>query len=61
MLNSVWRRRQFIVLAILLLVVVASPMVLAEEKIQWSESIGRGLAEAKETGKPIMIDFYTEW
>ena len=60
MLNSVWRQRQLIVLATLLLVVV-SPMVLAEEKIQWAESMEKGLAEAKKTDKPIMMDFYTEW
>lgn len=60
MLNFVWRRRQFIVLATLLLV-VASPVVLATEKIQWAESIETGFAEAKKTGKPIMMDFYTEW
>ena len=60
MLNFAWRRRWFIVLATLL-VVVASPIVLAEEKIQWAESIGKGLAEAKKTGKPVMMDFYTEW
>ena len=60
MLHFVWRQRQLIVLAILLLV-VASPMVLATEKIQWAESIEKGFAEAKKTGKPIMMDFYTEW
>ena len=60
MLNSVWKQKQYIALATLLLV-VASPMVLAEEKIQWAESIETGLAEAKETGKPVMMDFYTEW
>ena len=60
MLNFVWRQRQFLVLATLLLV-VASPMVLAEEKIQWAESIEIGLAEAQKTGKPVMMDFYTEW
>ena len=60
MLNFVWRRRQLIVLATLLLV-VASPVVLATEKIQWVESIEKGFAEAKKTGKPIMMDFYTEW
>lgn len=61
MLNSVWRQRQYIALATLLLVVVASPIVLAEEKIEWEESIEKGLAEAKKTGKPVMMDFYTEW
>ena len=36
-------------------------MVLAEEKIEWAESIEKGFAEAKKTSKPIMMDFYTEW
>ena len=61
MLHSVWGQRQLMVLVGLLLVVVASPMVLAEEKIQWAESVEKGFAEAKKTGKPIMMDFYTEW
>ena len=61
MLNSVWRQRQYIALATLLLAFIVSPAALATEKIQWLESIDRGLAEAKKTGKPIMMDFYTEW
>ena len=61
MLHSVWRQRQYIALATLLSVVFASPMVLAEEKIEWAASIEKGLAEAKKTGKPVMMDFYTEW
>lgn len=61
MLHSIWKQRQHIVLATLFLVVIASPMVLAEEQIEWGESIEKGLAAAKETGKPIMMDFYTEW
>ena len=61
MLNSVWRQRQAIVLVTLLLVVFASPMVMAEEKIQWAGTIEEGFAEAKKTNKPIMMDFYTEW
>ena len=60
MLHSMWRQRQLIVLASLLMV-VASPVVLAEEKIQWAGSIPEGLAEAKKTDKPIMMDFYTDW
>ena len=61
MLNSVWRRKHLIVLATLLLVVFASPITLAKEKIQWAESVEKGFAEAKKTGKPVMMDFYTEW
>lgn len=29
--------------------------------IKWYEDFDEGLAEAKRTGKPMMIDFYTEW
>ncbi|MCE2393083.1 hypothetical protein J4G02_00540 [Candidatus Poribacteria bacterium] len=61
MLSFVWKHRQSIVLVTLLLVVCASPMALAKEKIQWVESVEKGFAEAKKTGKPIMMDFYTEW
>ena len=61
MLNFVWRQRQGIALAALLLIVGAGPVVLATEKIQWAESVEKGLAEAKKTGKPVMMDFYTEW
>jgi thiol:disulfide interchange protein len=61
MLNFVWSQGQRIALAILLLVIVASPVVLAKETIQWEESIEKGLADAQKTGKPIMMDFYTEW
>ena len=61
MLNFVWSQGQRIALAILLLVIVASPVVLAKETIQWEKSIEKGLADAQKTGKPIMMDFYTEW
>lgn len=61
MLRSVWKQNQLIVLAALLLVVATSPTVLAEEQIQWAGTIEEGFAEAKKTGKPIMMDFYTEW
>ncbi len=29
--------------------------------IKWYEDFDEGLAEAKRTGKPMMIDFYTDW
>ena len=48
MLNFVWRRQTgSSYLLRLLLVVFASPMVLAKEKIQWAESIEKGFAEAE--------------
>ena len=61
MLNRVWKQRQSSVLAILLLTVIASPFALAAKEIQWEKSIEKGMAAAKATGKPIMMEFYTDW
>ncbi|MCZ6678691.1 MAG: hypothetical protein O7E52_15770 [Candidatus Poribacteria bacterium] len=61
MLSRMWKQRQFVVVASLLLAVVASPVALASKGIEWEKSIEKGLAEAQKTGKPIMMDFYTEW
>ena len=30
-------------------------------KVKWHMSMASGLAEAKKTGKPIFVDFYTTW
>ena len=29
--------------------------------LDWANSVGEGIQEAKRTNKPIMIDFYTDW
>lgn len=31
------------------------------QEIRWYEDFDEGLAEARRTGKPMMIDFYTDW
>lgn len=61
MSNKVRKQRQYVVLVTLLMVVVASPAVLASKGIQWEKSIEKGLAKAQKTGKPIMMSFYTDW
>ncbi|MEE8359851.1 MAG: thioredoxin family protein [Candidatus Omnitrophota bacterium] len=33
----------------------------APSKINWIDDYGRGIARAKSAGKPVMIDFYTDW
>ena len=30
-------------------------------EIRWSKSLTPALAEAKKSGKLVMVDFYTEW
>ena len=61
MLHHVWKQRQRTLLVILLLTVIASPLAFAGKEIQWGQLIEKGLAEAKKTSKPIMMDFYTDW
>lgn len=58
MFNSVVRR---ISLGVLLLMVGTVPALLASEEIKWEETLEESMSKAKETGKPIMMDFYTDW
>jgi thiol:disulfide interchange protein len=37
------------------------PALIASEEVQWSKSIQESMSEAKTTGKPMMMDFYTDW
>lgn len=48
-------------LIVLLLMVGIIPALVASEEIQWRETLEDTMMEAKETGKPIMMDFYTDW
>lgn len=48
-------------LIVLLLIIGTGPVLVASEEIQWRESVEATLKEAEETGKPIMMDFYTDW
>ena len=58
MFNTVFRR---ISLGVLLLMVGTIPALIASEEVQWSQSIEESMSEAKTTGKPMMMDFYTDW
>ena len=58
MFNSVFRRLS---LGVLLLMVGAVPALIAGDEVQWEKTLEESLAKAAETGKPIMMDFYTDW
>ena len=58
MFNSVFRR---ISLGALLLMVSTVFVTAVRAEIQWSESVEESLSKSAETGKPIMMDFYTDW
>ena len=46
---------------VLLLMVGAIPALVANEEIQWRETVEDTMVEAAQTGKPVMMDFYTDW
>ena len=48
-------------LLVLLLMVGTIPARVASEEIQWRETVEDTMSEAAKTGKPIMMDFYTDW
>lgn len=58
MFNSVFRR---ISLGVLLLMVGTVPTLIAGEGVKWEKSLEDGMKEAAKTGKPVMLDFYTDW
>ncbi len=62
MYNSVFHRYSPYVagLFVLLLVTVSIPVLAESEKVQWGKSIEDATKQAAETGKPIMMDFYTD-
>ena len=58
MFNSVFRRMSF---GVLLLMVVTVPTLIAGEEIKWEKTLEDTMTKAAETGKPMMMDFYTDW
>jgi thioredoxin-related protein len=59
--NIMFRKSTLIFVALVLL--LGAPVVAAENsdaKIQWY-SYADGIAKAKETGRPIVIDFHADW
>lgn len=46
---------------VLLLITISMPVFAEGEEIEWATSIEDATSQAAETGKPIMMDFYTDW
>ncbi len=46
---------------IVLLMIGTIPVLGARDEIQWKETVEDTMKEAEKTGKPIMMDFYTDW
>ena len=63
MFNSVFHRYSPYLagLTVFLLIAVSVPVLAEGEKVEWGTSIEEATKQATETGKPIMMDFYTDW
>lgn len=63
MINSVLHNKFTLLPAFgLILLMVASMQVYAEgDKVEWGTSIEDAQSQAAESGKSIMMDFYTDW
>lgn len=63
MFNSVFHRYSPYLagLTVLLLMAVSIPVQAEGEKVEWGTSIEKAMSQAAETGKPVMMDFYTDW
>lgn len=63
MFNPVFHRTSAYLtgLVVLLLLVGTVPVLVASKEVQWSKSIEDTMKEAAKTGKPVMMDFYTDW
>ena len=63
MINSVFHRCSpyLVGLSVLLLLTVSIPVFAEGEEVEWSTSIAEATTQSVETGKPIMMDFFTEW
>ena len=73
MFNSVVPKHlsYFAALSVLLLMVVSIPVFAdsqdatteetTEAQIQWVDTVEEATKQSAETGKPIMMDFYTDW
>ena len=57
MFNSVFRR---VSLGVLFLMIGTMSALVASAEISWEKSLEDGMKEAEKTGKPIMLDFYTD-
>ena len=58
MFNSVFRR---VSLGVLLLMVGTVPALIASDEIKWEKTLEDSMTKAEKTGKPMMLDFYTDW
>lgn len=69
MFNSVFYRHGTYLtgLAILLMIAVAMPAIAQDTpeaekaQVKWGTSIEDAMKQSAETGKPVMMDFYTDW
>lgn len=63
MFNSVLQNKFTLLPAfsMILLIIVSMPVYAEGDKVEWETSIEEAQSQAAISGKPIMMDFYTDW
>ena len=61
MLNQVRRHKcAALFVTMSMAAIIVSPLFAAKQ-VSWEKSLKEGMEKAKETGKPMLMDFFTEW
>lgn len=63
MINSVLQRYSLslVGLTVLVLIVVCMPQIAEGQQVEWRSTLEEAQTQSNETGKPMMMDFYTDW
>ena len=63
MINSVLQRYSLslVGLTVLMLIVVCMPQIAEGQQVEWRSTLEEAQTQSNETGKPMMMDFYTDW
>lgn len=61
MLSQVRRYKWTTLFVTMLMAAIIVPPLYAAKQVEWEKSLKEGMEQAKEAGKPMLIDFFTEW
>ena len=61
MLNRISKQKHQALAFLVLLTISGSRIAWASKEIKWEKSIQKGITQAQETAKPVMVWFYTDW
>ena len=61
MLSQVRRHKWATLFVAMSMVAIMVSPLFAAKQVKWEKSLKEGMEKAKESGTPILFDFFTEW